>query len=264
MKNLAPISFFSLVFLAVFGIIISSQSVNNKVNLLLSQSEQIQKDIDKYDSFLQYKYSLKTDDYKTFDDDIANIIQKLKASQTELSPVPNDEESTQLREDVKTLVTFKIDTYEKIRSDLEPYLGVLDQIKIIGQFKKAVLNPDKIGKQERLENLIKINKAGQEILSFYKEKRAGEPKIIEKVTVDTGFMTKAMESLKNNPEIEPKVLTEIKQNFEAAPPDKSESWPSEQPFDYVIDENNLGLNQMQRALSDIAESTKALKMKYKS
>jgi len=264
LKNLAPISFFSVVILAIVGINISSQSVNSRVDLLVSQAQQIHSDVDKYDSFLLFNYSLKTDDYKTFDQDVANFTAKLKASQAELSPVPNDEESTQLREDVKTLITFKVDAYSKIRFDLEPYLGILEQIKTIGQFKKAVLNPDKIAKEERLLNLTKINTAGQEILSFYKERRAGEPKIIEKVTLDTGFMTKAMESLQNNPEIEPKIMAEIMQNFEASPPDKAESWPSEQPFDYVVDQNSLGLNEMQRAKSYIEESTKALKMKYRS
>ena len=262
-NNLAPISFFALVILAVVGINVSNQSTISKVDLLLSQGEQIQNDIEKYDSFLIYRYAVKTDDYKTFNQDVLGLNKKLKDSLNTLTPVPTDEECTQLREDVKRLVQFKIDIYDKIGSDLEPYLSVFEQIKTVGQFKKAILNPDKLNKEQRLESLTKIDQAGKDILVFYQTKRAGEPKILDKVVKDTGYMSKALESLKNNPEIESKLLEEIKKNF-GADERGVEAWPLEEPAPYTLDQTSLGLNEGQSAISDILESTKAVKNKYKS
>lgn len=262
-NNLAPISFFTLVIMGIIGINVSNSSTNSKVDLLLSQSEQIQKDIEKYDSFLLYTYATKTEDYKTFNQDVLELKDKLRTSLNNLTPVPTDEECTQLREDVKRLVNFKIDIYERINSDLEPYLNIYDQIKTVGQFKKAILNPDKVSREQRLESLTKISQAGKEILSFYKTNRAGEPQIIEKVTKDTGYMDKALESLQNNPEIETKLYDEIVKNF-GADERGVEAWPLEEPAPYTLDQNILGLNEAQTAITDIKESTKAVKSKYKS
>jgi hypothetical protein len=261
-NNLAPISFFTLVILAIVGINISSQSTQNKADLLISQAEQTLVDIEKYDSFLIYKYGTKTDDYKTFAEDVENLTKKYEERRDNLSPVPTDEEGTQLREDLKLLLNFKIDTYQKISFDLEPYNNVLEETKTIGKFKNVILNTENLSRDNRIDQLSKISASGNKILDFYNQKRQGEPNLIAKVKSDTELFTKAFESLKNNPEIEPALLEEIKTNFGAGP-DGVEQWPSENIPDYMLDSQLLGLNEMQTAFGYVKESLKTFQSKYR-
>lgn len=261
-KNLAPISFFTLVILAIIGINISSRSTQNKADLLMSQAEQIQTDIDKYDSYLLYKYSIKTNDYKSFAEDVDSLSKKLQKSRDDLSQVPTDDEGNQLREDLKLLLNFKTDTYQKISFDLEPYNSVLEETKTIGKFKKVILNTDKLDRDKRIEELSKTSEAGKKILDFYNQKRKGEPKILEKVAYDTEMFTKAYESLKNNQDIDPRLLEEIKTNFGAGA-DGKEQWPAENIPDYTLDQQTLGLNEMQTALGYVKESLKTFQSKYR-
>jgi hypothetical protein len=261
-KNLAPISFFTLVILAIVGINISSRSTQNKADLLISQAEQSLVDVDKYDSYLIYKYSTKTEDYKSFAQDIDSITKKLQKNKVDLSPVPTDEEGTQLRDDLSQLLNFKIEIYQKISFDLEPYTSVLEETKTIGRFKKYILNTEKIDHDKRVEELLKISEAGKKILDFNNQKRQGEPKILEKVSYDTELFTKAYDSLKNNPEIDTKLLEDIKSNF-STDADGKEQWPSENVPDYTLDQQVLGSNEMQPLLGDLKESLKAFEGKYR-
>jgi len=260
-KNLAPISFFTLVILAIVGVNISNQSTLTKAELLLKQASSIRNDLEKYDSFLLYRYSAKTNDYKIFASDVKNLTTKLEDSKKNLSPTPADDECNQLRSDLNSSLDYKIDQYKKVSFDLEPYNEILEDMKNIGQLKKAVLNPDKKPKNERLEILAKIDVSTKKIQEFYKNKRQGEPKLLEKVVKDTELMSKAYNNLKDNDDIENSVLEELKSNFGGQTPE-TEQWPAENVADYTLDYQTLGSNETLSSFKYLDESIKLVASKY--
>jgi hypothetical protein len=260
-KNLAPISFFTLVILAVVGVNISNQTTLTKAELLLNQASSIRNDLEKYDSFLLYRYSAKTNDYKIFASDVKNLTSKLEDSKKNLSPTPADDECNQLRSDLNSSLDYKIDQYKKVSFDLEPYNEILEDMKNIGQLKKAVLNTDKKPKNERLEILAKIDVSAKRIQEFYKNKRQGEPKLLEKVVKDTELMSKAYNNLKDHDDIENSVLEELKSNFGGETPE-TEQWPAENVAEYTLDYQTLGSNETLSSFKYLDESIKLVASKY--